>query len=199
MPSFPDQVLDGGQCVCFGQAIDLVEKAFGISAIDDPSSVARRGVDRKVRARNLALEFDAGRLRGIEFLKDYSFKTPPEPYSEAWKNFCSFGDNQIKTGMTRDEFITYIAAWEVRARELGAEKVESPDLQNDQFRFTFDKDQFTDMFHLAMGPSRRAGGGGIWADGWTAFFKLKDDLTVLDSISAACDVFNSVARRTDQA
>jgi hypothetical protein len=195
MPSFPEQVLDGGECVHFGQVIEQVEEAFRVSAIDNPSPVARRGVDKKIRGKTFALEFDTGRLKGIEFLKDYLFKMPPEPHSEEWKNFCSFGENRIKTRMTRDEFITYIAAWEVRARELGAEKVGSPDLQNDQFRFIFDKDEFTDMFNLAMGPSRRSGGGGIWADGWTAFFSTRNDVTLLDSISAFCDVFNSVARR----
>lgn len=141
------------------------------------------------------LEFDAGRLRGIEFLNGYLFSMPPEPYSEEWKNFCFVENYQIKAAMSRDEFIAYIAAWEARARALGAEKVDLPDLQNGQFRFSFDKDQFRDMFHLAMGPSRRAGGGGVWADGWTAFFRVENEVTVLDSISASCDLFNTVARR----
>jgi len=200
--SYPHQLLDDGRKVYFGQNLQEVECTFATTAIDIPSRIARAGIDKKIVAQGISLQFDTERLNTIEFSKDYRFKNPAKPYSQSWKNFEVIGDLGIKGRMDRDDFIAYLAAWEFRARELGAEKVDLEDLVENQYRFSFDKDQFADMFHLAMGPSRRAGGGGMWADGWTAFFTAESDASAkrvsggkLESLCAFCDEFNTVAKR----
>jgi hypothetical protein len=204
MQSFPHQILDDGMMVYFGQSLQEVEKAFGTSAFDIPLRIARKGIDKKLVANGVSLEFDTERLRSMEFTKGYQFKTPLKPYAQPWKNFEIINGRCIKARMSRDEFAAYIATWEARARELGAEKMDSADLKQNQYRVSFDKDKFADMFHACMGPTRRAGGGGIWADGWTAFFAIPRnsksiELSVgeLQSLNAFCDEFNTVARRKD--
>jgi hypothetical protein len=201
---FPPQLLDGGKQVYFGQPLHEVEKLFDTPAIDNPLPVARKGTDKKIKASRLSLEFDSGRLRSIEFARGYQFDNPPKPYAQEWKNFDVILDKRVGGRMPREEFIAYLASWEMRARALGADKVAIPDLKEDQFRFSFETDKFSDMFHLSMGPSRRAGGGGIWTDGWTAFFAMKSDVVSdfepygeLKSLCAFCDEFNTVARRKE--
>ena len=101
-------------------------------------------------------------------------------------------------------FFGYLAAWEERAVSIGAEIVKSGDLTSVQFVISITQDQFFDMIHISMGPSGRAGGGGIWSDGWTAFFVMesrrrKDEVVgSLQSLSAFRDEFNTVARRLGQ-
>ena len=202
MPEFPKQVLDEGEQVYFGQSLQEVEKLFGVVSSDNPSRIARKGIDKIIKTKGVCLEFDVERLKGMEFEENYQFRSPPQPYAESWKNFVSIGDSRIRPNMGRDEFIAYILAWEARAEGLGAEKMESADLNENQYRVAFENDKFFNMFHAAMGPSRRAGGGGIWCDGWTAFFGMetpteinKGSVNRLKSLSAHCDLFNTVARR----
>jgi hypothetical protein len=104
--------------------------------------------------------------------------------------------------MARKDFLSYLTAWEQRAQNLGAEKLELGDLTSVQFAVSIDQDEFVDMIHVSMGPPRRAGGGGIWCDGWTLFFTMESDrrdvgetIGILQTLSAFRDEFNTVARR----
>jgi hypothetical protein len=169
------QVLDNGRTIAFGQDLDEVEQTFGIKAEDDPSPVARKGVDKLLRTALLGLEFDSGKLDTITFEQGYEFRNPPSPYPEPWKNFVAIGPMRISGGMARKDFLSYLTAWEQRAQNLGAEKMELGDLTSVQFAVSIDQDEFVDMIHVSMGPSRRAGGGGIWCDGWTLFFTMESD------------------------
>jgi hypothetical protein len=169
------QVLDNGRTIAFGQDLDEVEQTFGIKAEDDPSPVARKGVDKLLRTALLGLEFDSGKLDTITFEQGYEFRNPPSPYPEPWKNFVAIGPMRISGGMARKDFLSYLTAWEQRAQNLGAEKMELGDLTSVQFAVSIDQDEFVDMIHVSMGSSRRAGGGGIWCDGWTLFFTMESD------------------------
>ena len=207
MQRFPNLLLDDGNQIYFGQNLEELEVQFGIPAVDHPLTnhpqfIARKGIDRRISTSGLTLEFDTGRLKSIEFSNGYQFKNTLAPYAESWKNFEIIGNHRIKAGMNRDEFVAYLEAWEVRAKNLCAESIELDDVKENQYRFGFCKDEFSEMFSSILGPSRRAGGGGIWADGWVAFFSMPTEAEIksgtvieLRSLSAFCDEFNTVARR----
>jgi hypothetical protein len=202
MQTFPRQFLDDGKQVYFGQGLQEIEKMFAVSAIDNTSPVARKGKDKIIKTHGVTFDFDTDLLSGITFSKDHQFKNSLSPYIQIWKNFESIGDKKIKSNMTHDDFVDYIEAWNKRAKELSSKEVESPDLKENEYRISFEEDGFSNAVHIAMGKSRRAGGGGIWADGWTIFFATEREAELykvpvgqLRSVSAFCDVFNTVARR----
>jgi hypothetical protein len=198
-------ILADGTLIHFGQKLEDVERLLSISAVDRPLPIKREGVDKNIEARGLVLSFDTGRLNRIELQEPLHFKNPLTPYPEPWKNFPKIGGFQIHYGMSHEEFASYMTKWEERARSLGAESTEADDFEAHQFRFSFIREEFMlmHMFAMIMGPSRRARGGGIWADGWTAFFAMKADEKqgraegTLLSLSAFRDEFNSVARRPE--
>ena len=197
-------LLDDGKTIAFGQSLAEVEELLGYTAVDNPLRVGRKGTDKIIRAKNISLHFDSGKLNTISFGSGYELRNPPTPYLESWKNFVAIGPKAITGGMARGNFLAYLAAWEDRAAALGAERTKLPDLTNIQFRVSIDRDQFADMIHISMGPSRRAGGGGIWCDGWTLFFAMESNQVHQDqkagnlsSLSAFRDEFNTVARRPD--
>jgi hypothetical protein len=170
--------------------------------MDDPSPVARKGIDRKIDAAGVSLTFDTGKLDSIEFKPGYQFRNPPAPYREKWKNLDPIGDARIKAGMTHDEFTAYLKAWEKRANKLGARKVDSEDLATNEYGISFTRESFIDSINVSLGPSRKTGRGGRWNDEWTAFFATKMDhqlsgvpVSSLQSLSAFCDEFNTVARK----
>ena len=103
--------------------------------------------------------------------------------------------------MSRDDFLNYLALWEKRAQNLGAEKINFNDLHSKQFAVSVSRDKFMDMLNISMGPTRRASARGLWCDTWTAFFtmnrgsqnpEVKPEL--LSTLSAFRDEFNTVAR-----
>jgi hypothetical protein len=201
---FAQQILDNGKTVYFGQTLQEVQKLFSVTPFDDPSPIARKGVDKKVEIKDVLLSFDTERLSGIEFTKEYQFKTPPKPYSKAWKNFDVIDDKKVIANMSREEFLTYLAAWEERAKKLGAQKVDSEDLNENQYNVSVKKNEFMEMLSVSMGPSRKTNRGGRRADGWCVFFTTETDHKLsgtpvgkLQSISAFCDEFNTVARKTN--
>jgi len=197
------QVLDDGKTVAFGQRLEELEQMFGRMAVDIPVRIARQGIDKTLQAENVALNFDSGRLKQIKFEAGYEFKNAPTPYPEDWKNFVPLGSAKISGGMHREDFLAYLKAWEGRARMLGAEPVDpGGDLTDRQYSAVTDVDAFADMVVVNMGPSRRAGGGGLWCDGWILFFAQESDqqpsgveVGRLRSLSAFRDEFNTVARR----
>jgi hypothetical protein len=107
--------------------------------------------------------------------------------------------------MPRDEFLGYLHKWAQRAVSFGAKEVGFGDLTEGQYSIATDRTDYYDAIHVSMGPSRRSGGGGIWCDGWNITFKKTNerlppgspDPSLLESISAFRDKFNSVARRID--
>jgi len=201
------QFLDDGRTIAFGQHLEEVEELFGCKASDIPIKIARTGIDKSIKTENLSLEFDSGKLKRICFEGGYEFKNPPTPYPESWKNFPVIGTAIISSGMLREDFLAYLKVWEERAKTMGAEPIEpGEDLRSDQYSVGIIQDDLlgfsTDMVVVNMGPSRRAGGGGLWCDGWVLFFATKSDpeqsgidVGRLRSLSAFRDEFNTVARR----
>ncbi len=195
-------ILHDGEQIHFGQKLEDVEKMLVASAVDNPSPVARKGIDKQIKTTDLILEFDSGRLNRIELVGSLHFKNPLTPFPEPWKNLVQIDGARIRYGMPCEEFENYIALWEKRAKLLGASSI-AGDMNANQFHFSFTRDQFMHLFHLGMGRSRRAGGGGIWADAWAAFFatdwheKRGNPFGGLVSLCAFRDEFNSVARRPE--
>jgi hypothetical protein len=187
-------LLDDGKLVYFGQHLRDAERIFSCVAIDNPIRVARKGIDKRITTDVVRLDFDHELLKGIEFRGTYTFKNPPQPYVKTWKNFVRIGDRAVCQSMNREEFLAYLNDWETRAQTLGARKAKAADLGEDEYRLSVTGDQFFDSIHIPMGPSRRSGGGGIWTDGWTIFFTMKEPAAKLNSVSAFCDQFNTVAR-----
>jgi len=197
------QTLDDGHTISFGQSVEEVEKMFGCKAVDIPIRVARKGIDKRLKSRNLSLEFDSGKLTRIIFEREYEFKNSPQPYPECWKNFPTIGGSRIFGQMSRRDFLLYLKAWDQRARTLDGRRIApGEDLTNREYSIGIERDDFADMIVVNMGPSRRAGGGGLWCDGWCLFFNTESDhmrngveVGRLLSLSAFRDEFNTVARR----
>ena len=202
------QILDDGKTIAFGQSLEEIEQLFGCKAEGIPIRIARKGIDKSLKTDNLSMEFDSGKLKGIKFEGEYEFNNPPQPYPEAWKNFVVLGPRRISARMAREDFLAYLKAWEERAKTFGAEPVEpGEDLGSEQYSVGIVQENTVgfclDMVAVNMGPSRRAGGGGLWADGWCLFFARESDhkqtgveVGRLLSLSAFRDEFNTVARRT---
>jgi len=196
-------LLDDGNAVRFGDKLADIEHLLSSQAIDDASPIARKSIDKLIQNSNVSLSFDSGLLKGIRFMEDYQFVNPPTPYPEPWKNFPIIGLKKIFSRMSRDDFLTYLAAWEERAKQFGADKVDFGDLTSQQFEVSIDQDKFWDHIYINMGPSRRAGGGGIWCDGWGVTFSMvgrgRQTLGIkaglLENLSAFRDEFNTVARK----
>lgn len=157
---------------------------------------------RIIKTSQLKMTFDNGRLSTMEFLGGFNWDIPLKPYCEAWKNLEPIGELRIRYGMERREVLNYISAWEKEAAALGATKVRFGDLSARQYAITEDQDEIWDMVGISMGVSRRAGGGGIWTDGWHFDFITEREskgsplLTGrLHCLSAFCDEFNTTARR----
>ena len=201
------QLLDDGKVISFGQSLEEVERLFGCEAADIPIKIARKGIDKSLKTGNLSLEFDSGKLKRMCFECGYDFKSPPTPYPEPWKNFPVIGAARISGKMLREDFLAYLNAWEERAKAFGAEPVEAgEDLASEQYSVAIIQEDLmgvpTDMAVVNMGPSRRAGGGGLWCDGWVLFFATESDskesgveVGHLWSLAAFRDEFNTVARR----
>jgi len=191
-------VLDDGRTLHFGQEIEEVEILFSCRAIDNPSRIARKTIDKMIKTADLQLDFDSGRLLRVTFAVGYQFDNAPTPYVEDWKNFPMIASCRVFGRMSRERFLSFVSAWEQRAVSLGAEKVEMGDLTTEQFAVSICREQYWDAVCVNLGPSRRAGGGGIWCDGWIATFekpKAKFDPGTLKDLSAFRDEFNTVARR----
>jgi hypothetical protein len=193
--------LDGGEIVSFGQSLREIEELYSCKAVQMNLRCARKGIDMMIKLEHVSLEFDTGRLRGINFIDPYKFTNKPDPYVEEWKNFDAINNKKIYGGMSRIEFLEYLEVWEARAKELGIEIGDFSDLTKNQYMISSERGQFVDMIHISMGPSRNTAGNGRWADGWTLFFvvdsvhKMGDKKPgVLESISCIRDEFNTVAR-----
>jgi hypothetical protein len=185
------------------------EDSFGISAKQLLPILARAHPNRRIlETKELALTFDTGRLSDMKFLKDFDFKIPLTPYAEHWKNLNGLGFGR---DTRRGTAAGYLSTWEKRVSTLGARKIESGnDLSACEFS-TYSLDEDDDLNALGvdwsvlgihMGKSRRAGGGGLWADGWIIDFATARDADLYQvpigkvrSISAFCDEFNTAARK----
>jgi hypothetical protein len=198
-----EQILDSGKSVFFGQSLQEAEKLFSCKAEDfHLPKISRPGIDKIIKLKNVILRFDTDRLVDIEFKHPYQFINPPTPYPEQWRNFNPIGEKRIFGGMSRDDFLSYLAAWEERAKGLGIEKTESGDRTDNQYSMSAMHNEYMDGIHISTGSTRRTGGKGKWSDGWGLFFATTNHSKItgttagtLLSLSAFRDEFNTVARR----
>jgi hypothetical protein len=120
--ALPKQSLDDGTQVWFGQKIEEVSALVRKPAVDNPSSVARKGIDKQILLKDVTLSFDSGRLWNMEFEDDYQFKNPPCPFAESWRNFDPIEGKSIKSLMTRAEFLAYFGALGGARKGFGEEE-----------------------------------------------------------------------------
>jgi hypothetical protein len=117
--------------------------------------VARKNKDKIIKVKGLSLDFDSEKLNKIEFLSGYQFKNPLNPCNKSWKNFEIVDDKRVIPNMSHDELASYIESWDKKATHLGAKNVESEDLQDAEYRFSFLRDEIFNMVCVTMGKSRR--------------------------------------------
>jgi hypothetical protein len=207
---FPHLFTDDRKRFYFGQELVEAEEMFGMSAKQHPPELARVHPNHRIiETKELKLTFDAGKLSNMEFLKEFNFKMTLAPYAEEWKNLNDLGFGR---NTTREEAAGYLSNWEKRASALGARKIEAgDDLASLEFSiYSSDERDLGlktlgidwNVFGINMGKSRRAGGGGLWTDGWIIHFVSAGDAESgklhagrIDSISAFCDEFNTAARK----
>ena len=177
----------------------------GVSAVARPPRIVRFAPNQRIiKTDQLKLTFDAGNLSTMEFLRDFDFAVPLEPYSEEWKNFAPLDGMKVGNDINRRGADEYLAAWEKRAGIFGARKVGHGDLLSNEYSIYSDDDDTWSVIGVTMGKSRRAGGGGLWADGWILQFASVRDAErhrmpagQFLSISAFCDEFNTTARKNE--
>ncbi len=208
---FPHLNANGGKRFYFGQNLAEAEEIFGRAGRENPPEIARvRPSLRIIETNEVILTFDAGKLSNMEFLRDYDFEFPLAPYAEEWKNLNGL---DFRKDTTRAEATGYLSNWEKRVSALGARKMEcGENLSSSEFStYSSDDDDDVwlktlgiawDVLGINMGKSRRAGGGGLWTDGWIIEFKTAADAKLdqlpigkLYRISAFCDEFNTAARQ----
>lgn len=201
---FPHLTMDDGKRFYFGQTLEEAETIFEISGKQHPSILARHFPEQRIIATNkLILTFDAGRLTTMEFSSNFAFNIPLSPYPKDWKNFEATDFISLGANATREEVAKSLRIWEARATKLGATKVEAgEDLSVNEFSFYSQEIEFWNALGINMGESRRAGGGGLWADGWIVQFTTTSEIEMhkgpkaaFYSITAFCDEFNTAARR----
>jgi hypothetical protein len=200
---FPHLLMSDGKRFYFGQNLAEAEEMFGALAKQHPPEIARYVPQQKtIETSGLILTFDAGRLMRMEFLQDFSFQVPLAPYPENWKNFDSFDFAKTANEMTRKDVVESLAAWEIRAQRSGARKIEPGDLATNEYYTYSDEEEFWNVIGINIGKSRRAGGGGLWMDGWIINFTTARDAElnqvapgIFRSVSAFCDEFNTAARK----
>lgn len=205
---FPCLVANGKRFY-FGQDLTEAEKNFGISAKQHRAEIAWVVPNQRIIETNeVILTFDVGKLMRMELLEDFDFKIPLTPYAEDWKNLDG---SVFGADMTREKTTQYLSLWEQHSIRLGCKKTESgEDLLAKEFS-TYSSDETDGLraveldwstLGINMGKSRRAGGGGLWADGWIINFTTNRDAELYQlpignfrSVSAFCDEFNTAARK----
>ena len=201
---FPHLILNDGKRFYFGQDLAEAEVVFGLSAKPHPPQIARVApLQRKIETSELVLTFDAGKLMRMEFLRGFDFQIPLTPYFDPWKNLDLYDFPIPAEEMTHEDAMKKLALWENRAQQSGAKKIEAGnDLAINEFSTCSEAVEYWNMIGINIGQSRRAGGGGLWMDGWIIEFTSATDLQlhkipvgIFRSVSAFCDEFNTAARK----
>ena len=200
---YPRQYLGNRIEVYFGQSMSDIEGLVGKSAAPGKSPVARPSVDYEIEIPGVNLSFDTGRLQSMRFFQPYDFRIPINSYPESWRNLDRTDDHAIRSGMTKEEFMAYLRAWQAGASEAEATYSSSDDLlQDGEYEINDGRDrEIVDMVSISLGPHRRTGRGGVWGDGCHIFFVIPESSAAfsqkvgqLQSISVSCDKFNTCAR-----
>lgn len=194
--------LDGGEVVWFGQDQSALARQYSFQVLPEDLPISRPGIDTVGQLKSCRLRFDTGRLRHVEFDHTYRFGNPVCLYPEPWQNCDPIEGVGIRAGMSRHDFLDYLKKWVRRARAAGARSKALDDMPAGWFAIGCIRESFYNAIHVNLGPTRRAGGGGIWCSAWSVGFttsvdpKLEDGQTDrLESLRAFSDEFNTVARR----
>ena len=121
---------------------------------------------------------------------------------KTWKNLDPIDDKSIEIGMNFCEVEVYLRLWATRAKAYGMKRRRTPYLGKNEFQIYFIKMDDYQTFGINFGTSRRVGPHGIgsWSDGWIGSFVAASKtsqrlpLGALNSLSAFCDEFNTMAR-----
>lgn len=191
-------ILDDGNALRFGQDIEEVERIYGVRAGDLPFKNPHQDTDKWLDLPTMVTRFDSGRLKEFKFKAGYQFTQPLVPYPDEWRNLGPIESLRISAGMRRDDFLNYVAAWEKRATENGARKLDLWEMTGNDFSVGIMESETWNSVCMNMGPRRLTRAGGIWCDGWIVEFKpsgTDPNVLVLHAITAFRDEFNSAGRR----
>jgi hypothetical protein len=185
-----------------GRARGVDSGLLNKKASPDTSVIARPGKDFVLKLQGTTLHFDSGRLNDFTFDADFDFAAPIAAFREPWQNLDVIGELRIAKGMRKPAFLNYFAAWEARAKQLGAQRQEGSGLlKAGEYRVEFIQNNFTDMIHVSLGPERSTGRGGTWGSSLSfSFVKFQSSRPpnvrpgTLKSASVFCDEFNTCAR-----
>lgn len=199
---YPSQVLSGDQKVHFGQTLAEVERLFGKSAVQDPSVVARKGLDLKIDLPTTELSFDSGKLSDITFKRNYQYPESMTLFRQEWRNLSPVENLKLNPGMKKTEFLKYLELWEARARAAGAERrIGGVLTKSNEYVIKITQDKWSSSVHISYGPHRETGRGGVWSDGCHVSFATQRSAELYDVrfgtllyVSLFCDEFNTVAR-----
>jgi len=126
----------------------------------------------------MRFEFDSGLLCTMEFKDGSLDKVPLTPFRKKWMNLAELGTNTIHAGMPKKQFLAYLAAWEVRAKDSGIQKAPDGyfgDLNDHQYFVQIDENAMVNHIAIRMGTTKRSSQGDLWENGWSIFFYLESE------------------------
>jgi hypothetical protein len=183
------QPIEEGKTVRFGQTVEEIQRLFPGEPTEINQPGARTGIDRRIVAKRVNIDFDTGRVAQLHFRANFPFEAQPlTPFPEPWKNFEPMDEVRLKRQMTRDEFMVFFDAWEKRAAAMGRRR-------DADFRVIEKDGERLDTLTIWMRPSRAGPNGATWSDGWRVAFLDQglppNVVPKLSTITAICGEFNS--------
>ncbi len=160
-PTFTGVTLEDGTDLYFGQALDEVERLTGASAGALPvQGGPTTGAMPRISLRDVAVDFDAGRLQRITYRR---LAAPPAPFPQLWKNLTPVNDQSVTMGMSEQSFRDYLAAWENSLKAQGLER-------DRDYRMQERTSENSLGIFISMRPMAKAVGGGWRWDSWSLSF-----------------------------
>ena len=203
--NYPELKINRVDRVHFGQSMGEVERMLEQRVQPaDTDGTSRPGIDFTVTAGSVQLDFDTGKLDRITLDYAFDFSTPLTVYAVSWRNFDAIGGLHLTKGMTKADFVKYLAAWEKRAQAKGAVRSAKHDSVLGNREYDIDStvmEPLFDMILIGFGPGRAIGKNSSSHDSISVSFVTAGMAPVdrrkagtLDSITFFCDEFNTRSR-----
>ena len=185
------QPLAGGKTVRFGDALETVQRDLGVEAVDETEPRSRRGIDQEIVYRGATLEFDSGRLQGIQFSVDKLGELALAPFAEDWKNLALNSEHGLSRATSRDDVNAFLDRWQAAAKAAGKRR---------GVDYEIETPEGGQSIRVRLGPARDIGRGRTSADRWR--FEFHSELAPayagrLRAIVAEVDEFNTLGRTAD--
>jgi len=204
--NYPGLQINRVDHVHFGQSMTEVEHMLEQRARPESTEgMSRPGIDFTVTTGSVMLHFDTGKLDRITLDYAFDFSMPLIVYDVSWRNFDAIGKLHLTKGMTKADFVKYLAAWEKRAQAQGAVRSANHDGLLRDREYDIDSTVVEPLFDailIGFGPERSIGKNGSSGDSISVSFVTAGMAPVdrrkagtLDSVTFFCDEFNTRSRR----